>query len=220
MLFICSMIEIKENRHHRAKMSPFISPVRRVDRWVNGWLGLSWPRVYWRGCHMPVCAILSGLQISFSFHRWVCVCVCERVWNDKGASVCAFIRVLFTDKNNRMLQFGLNYSFVMWLCFICIEDITPTDQTNGVCVCVFYVCVRPHSRVLPRERAPKGEPEMLPAAPVWSYSSWWSGKPLDAVEVTGHVTMITSVSLSRLAGWMCLETVSRWQHIYSFQLNC
>lgn len=50
---------------------------------------------------------------------------------------------------------------------MCMADITPADQINGLCV-----CVNPRFRVFPGERAPEGESEMLPSAPVWSNSSW------------------------------------------------
>lgn len=55
---------------------------------------------------------------------------------------------------------------MLWLCNICMADIILADQTNGL----VFVC--PCTRVLPGERAPEGESEVLSAAPVWSHSSW------------------------------------------------
>ena len=139
MLFSCSMIEIKETditepRCHSSSPQSDVLTDELMDDW-----GYHDPEFTDRAA--TCLCVLSYLVCRFhlaSIGGWVC----ESVQNDKGATVCAFIRVLFTDKNNRMLQFALNCSFVMWLCFICIEDITPADQTNGVYVCVFCVCAR------------------------------------------------------------------------------
>ena len=63
------------------------------------------------------------------------------------------LHVLFIDRSAGTV---VGNSFNLWLCCICIAD---------MCLCVSL------PRVLPGERAPEGESEMLPAAPVWSRSS-------------------------------------------------
>lgn len=87
------------------------------------------------------------------------------------------------------------------LCFVLRPNVCLSDVRMRVCLC-------PHSRVLPRKRAPEGESKMLPAAPVRSHSSWGSGEPLVSLEFTEH--------FNRLAAHGCVQ---RWHCSHSLNTS-